>query len=316
MLSIIPFDLTGVGLENADAATECTLWSGRSGQLCAQYFRSQTDVVYPPHSHSEYTLFVCLAGEILVGQMGLEQTLGAGDAVIGCAGVPHYGGYRPAGGRACEAVAIALDCQLMAALTADFGQLHWQDTTRPAFAGKVNSLVLLGCAREIARELKENRPAQDIIVENLAIRLLIETVRLWPVADIGPVQADSAPRLSHRDFVRAYEFMRLCRKESFRLQLLCRYLGTSEERFTRLFLASTNQTPANFYNRLLMDRASSLLANPRLSVKEIGFDLGFKTSSHFIASFRRISGVSPQKYRRQQPGKPAPVNRLKPAKCF
>jgi len=40
-----------------------------------------------------------------------------------------------------------------------------------------------------------------------------------------------------------------------------------------------------------------LLRNPRLSVKEIGYELGFKTSSHFVASFRREFNVSPQEFR-------------------
>jgi transcriptional regulator GlxA family with amidase domain len=93
--------------------------------------------------------------------------------------------------------------------------------------------------------------------------------------------------------------MRGCRKENFRLQYLCRFLGSSEERFTRLFLSSTQQTPASFYNRMLLDRACQLLANLDLSIKEITFELGFKSSSHFIAAFRRQHGISPQKYREQ-----------------
>jgi AraC-like DNA-binding protein len=45
-----------------------------------------------------------------------------------------------------------------------------------------------------------------------------------------------------------------------------------------------------------------LLGNPKFSIKEIGFELGFKTSSHFIAAFRREFAVSPQEYRQQSAG--------------
>jgi AraC family transcriptional regulator len=93
--------------------------------------------------------------------------------------------------------------------------------------------------------------------------------------------------------------MRWCRKEDFRLQHLCQYLGCSEERFTRLFLASTHHTPASFYNRLLLERAGDLLRDSSLPIKEIGFELGFRTSSHFIAAFRREFGASRQEYRQR-----------------
>jgi transcriptional regulator GlxA family with amidase domain len=92
--------------------------------------------------------------------------------------------------------------------------------------------------------------------------------------------------------------MRWCRKDKFRLQHLCQHLGSSEERLNRLFLASTRQTPASFYNRMLLERAQQLLRKPECSIKEIGFDLGFKTCSHFIAAFRREFATTPQEFRK------------------
>lgn len=296
---IKPFDWSSIGRELESNSAECTFWTGREEQLCAQYFRPGTDVFYPSHSHSEYTIVVCLAGEVVVNQLGSEQIIGPGEAMIGNLGIPHSSAYRAQGGRPCEAVSIALEHRLLAALTVDFKLPIAKGKLYPAFTGKVHGPILLSCAREIAQELRTGREGREIVIETQAIRLLIETIRLWPTAGIESAEVDLSPRLPRSEFVRAYEFMRWCRKESFRLQLLCRFLGSSEERFTRLFLASTEQTPANFYNRMLLDRAADLLDNPGLSIKEIGFDLGFKTSSHFIAAFRRVYSVSPQKYREQ-----------------
>jgi transcriptional regulator GlxA family with amidase domain len=121
-------------------------------------------------------------------------------------------------------------------------------------------------------------------------------------------EVDWTPRLPRRDFVRAYEFMRWCKKDAFRLQRLCRFLGSSEERFTRLFRAATNASPAQFYNRMLLDRGSELLENHNLSVKEISYLLGFKTSSHFVAAFGRQFGSTPLEYRNRC--EPVSVNQL------
>jgi transcriptional regulator GlxA family with amidase domain len=91
--------------------------------------------------------------------------------------------------------------------------------------------------------------------------------------------------------------MRWCRKDTFRLQYLCQFLSTSEERFTRLFHNATQSTPANFYNQLLMERSCELLRDGGIAVKAIGFELGFKTSSHFTVCFKRQFQITPQEYR-------------------
>lgn len=141
-------------------------------------------------------------------------------------------------------------------------------------------------------------PGHKVVVESMALRLLVEAMRIWPRANIEKIPADLSPRLPRRDFVRAYEFMRWCRKDGFRLQHLCQFLGSSEERLNRLFFATTRHTPASFYNRMLLERAKDLLGVPQYSIKEIGYQLGFKTSSHFIAAFRREFATTPQEFRK------------------
>ena len=125
----------------------------------------------------------------------------------------------------------------------------------------------------------------------------METLRAWPRAGVEKCAVDFHPRLPRREFVRAYEFMRWCRKDAFRVEHLCRFLGSSEERFTRLFLAATHSTPASFYNRMLLEHGRDLLRLQALSVKEVSSLLGFKTTSHFIAAFRHQFGKPPQEYR-------------------
>lgn len=293
------FDRNSSSQESAQKPADCVFWTGRDGQLCVQHFRPAADVFYPTHVHSEYTVLVCLAGEVVINQLGQEQTVGPGEALVGNYGVPQSSSYRTRNRRHCETVSISLDHRLMSALTADFKMLSWTDATCPAFIGKVQGVNLLDCAQTMARELSGSREGQKIIIETQAIRLLVETMRLWPRSGVLEVEADSTQRLPRREFIRAYEFMRWCRKENFRLQPLCRFLGSSEERFTRLFLASTQQTPAAFYNRMLLERACELLADPALSVKEVAYELGFKTSSHFVTAFRRRHTISPQRYREQ-----------------
>lgn len=299
--------LTGVsgekgGLLVGDLKPSSIFWTRDDGQVCVQNFRPAADVFLQPHTYSEYTIVVCLEGEIAKSQMGQSEVIGKGGAIIGNHGIEHTSGYWSSNGKPCEAVVLSLERRLLGSLAKEFNLPLIDNEFSPAFMGKVESETLYESARVIASELRTGLPGHKIVVETIATRLMVEALRVWPRANIHKVRADLSPRLPRRDFVRAHEFMRLCRKEHFRLQNLCHFLGSSEERFARLFLASTQHTPASFYNRMLLERARGLLRDPKLSVKEIGFMLGFKTSSHFIAAFRREFKATPQELRQSDKG--------------
>ncbi len=292
-------DLKNLGDEPPPNQFECTFWSRFDGQMCVHYFRPEADVLYQPHTHSEYTVMVCLAGELKKTEAGETHLVGPGGAVISNAGIEHATGYLRRHAPACEVVCVTFGPKTLAALSADFSLPIANDETCPLFTGSLDNTILHECAVAMAEELRRREAGHKVIVETLALRLLVETLRTWPRDQIKTSVPDAVPRLPQRDFVRAYEYMRRCRKGTFRLEHLSRFLGISKERFTRLFLASTNHTPANFYNRMLLERGRELLRDPKLSIKEISFQLGFKTASHFIVAFRREFSAAPQEYRQR-----------------
>ena len=211
-------------------------------------------------------------------------------------GIDHASGYL-AGPKGYEAVCITVERRAMAGLLSGFRLPPLGEDRGPVFTGKFASRVHYESALDIARELGNRDLGHELVIEGLATRMLVETLRAWPRTHVEHGRIDVSPRLPRKEFVRAYEFMRWCKKDAFRLQHLCQFLGSSEERFTRLFLTATHTTPAHFYNELLMERSRELLRNPGVAVKAISFELGFKTSSHFIVSFRRQFGITPQEYR-------------------
>jgi AraC family transcriptional regulator len=46
-----------------------------------------------------------------------------------------------------------------------------------------------------------------------------------------------------------------------------------------------------------MERAKSLLADPAMSVTQVGFNLGFSETSSFTTTFRKHTGLTPTAYR-------------------
>jgi AraC-like DNA-binding protein len=281
---------------SASPEAECRFWCRPDGQIHIQHFRPAKPIPYPPHTHSEYNLVICLAGAVSKTQMGITEVIEPGEAMMGNFGVEHASCYLT-GSKGCQAVCVTVDRRILAGLLHDSSLPRASGDRSPVFLKKIHSCVLYSCALDIAQELGQHALGRNIVLDALAMRMMVETLRSWPRSGVELCAVDSTPRLPRRDFIRAYEFMRWCRKDAFRLQQLCQFLGTSEERFTRLFRAATNTSPANFYNRMLLERGRDLLQNRALSVKEVGYLLGFKTSSHFVFSFHRQFGMTPLEWR-------------------
>ncbi|SFS55806.1 AraC family transcriptional regulator [Paenibacillus sp. BC26] len=73
--------------------------------------------------------------------------------------------------------------------------------------------------------------------------------------------------------------------------------GVSESHFYRLFHNLHGQSPANYMDRIRINRACELLRQPGANVTAVALDLGYKTSQHFATVFKKYIGVSPSSWR-------------------
>jgi AraC family transcriptional regulator len=67
--------------------------------------------------------------------------------------------------------------------------------------------------------------------------------------------------------------------------------------FLRSFKRSFGEPPYRFWAARRIERAKALLANPKTSITDIAFDVGFNATSAFSATFRRATGRTPTNYR-------------------
>ncbi len=70
--------------------------------------------------------------------------------------------------------------------------------------------------------------------------------------------------------------------------------------FSRLFRHYTSFSPHRYLLEVRLSHAVRLLLNTSLSVTEVGFDSGFNSLDHFIATFTRRYQRSPLKFRRRK----------------
>ena len=71
----------------------------------------------------------------------------------------------------------------------------------------------------------------------------------------------------------------------------------SKDHFIRLFRKEVGETPVQYINHKKIEQAQLLLLTQDCSVKEIAYSLSFTDNSYFNRLFRKITGISPSKYR-------------------
>lgn len=79
---------------------------------------------------------------------------------------------------------------------------------------------------------------------------------------------------------------------------ICDTIFISPCHFQRIFKKNMNQTPYNYLMRLRVNKAKEKLINDESNIEEIARICGFLSISHFSTVFKRLEGISPTEYRK------------------
>lgn len=78
--------------------------------------------------------------------------------------------------------------------------------------------------------------------------------------------------------------------------------GHSLSSFKRLFRSTFGEvTPGHWIQERRLKEAALLLNTSHLNVSEIGFDVGFENSSHFVQAFKKHFRCTPSQFRKPEP---------------
>lgn len=80
---------------------------------------------------------------------------------------------------------------------------------------------------------------------------------------------------------------------------ICRHFCCSRSHLSLLFNRHMGKSIREYINELRMTDAEFLLLNSDLTVSEIAFSVGFSDSNYFSLLFKKHTGVSPTKYKKQ-----------------
>ena len=114
----------------------------------------------------------------------------------------------------------------------------------------------------------------------------------------APVHQCYLPYASHPGLQLVLEAMQGQPGDNRPLGQWAEQVHVSERTLARLFVRELGMSFGEWRQRLRFLAAIEALESSR-SVQDVGFDLGYSTSSAFIAMFQRQAGCTPEQYRRQ-----------------
>jgi AraC family transcriptional regulator len=153
-------------------------------------------------------------------------------------------------------------------------------------------------ALKLKAEVGNSDPGSRQYAEALSLVLMHELLRLERTASAAarPVRG-GLPAWQQK---RVAEFIEEHLAEEISLAALAELVDLSLYHFARAFTQSFGVPPHRYHMARRMDLARSLLQMPALSVTQIGSRTGFRETSSFTRAFRKITGLTPTEYRRQQ----------------
>lgn len=107
--------------------------------------------------------------------------------------------------------------------------------------------------------------------------------------------------VKHKDIIyKAISYMKRNFSGKLTLENTARHVGFSPTYFSKVFKDEMGMTFNNYLGNLRVERSKMLLLSGELSVGDVCTAVGFEDQSYFIKVFRRYTGVTPGKYRKQQ----------------
>ena len=96
---------------------------------------------------------------------------------------------------------------------------------------------------------------------------------------------------------RVIDFIRAHIDEAIHLEQLAAAVSLSPFHFHREFKRSTGVTPHQYIVQVRMERAKGLLSGSDMPLAQVAAQVGFADQSHFCATFRRTTSMTPRTYR-------------------
>ena len=145
-------------------------------------------------------------------------------------------------------------------------------------------------------EKRQSFPSGAFFLDSIAAALASHLIHYYSAG--VPLVEKSVGGMAPSTLRRCIALMEARLEGDLRLDELACEAGLSSSHFIRSFRQSTGKTPYQFLLDWRVQRAQTLMRDPRASLAEVARSTGFANQHHLARVFRRITGTTPSTYRR------------------
>lgn len=146
------------------------------------------------------------------------------------------------------------------------------------------------------RELNEGGPGGRLYIEGLGSYLALHLSHRYGTSVHRASLAKGG--LSPAQFRRVVDYIDAHLGDELGLFELSTVAGLSPHHFGEAFKASAGMPPHRYVMEKRVQQARELLRTEGLSLGEIAYIVGFSSQAHFTTQFRRMTGLTPGRFRR------------------
>jgi AraC family transcriptional regulator len=154
--------------------------------------------------------------------------------------------------------------------------------------------VIWHLGRELRSELRRHRELDVRYLDSVAMVLAQHLLSTYASAIRQSLDAGGLPRYKLR---RAVDYINDNIGEDISFRDIAAHLKMSAYHFARMFKQTTGESPHHYIVHRRMERAKALLADARLPISDVAFEVGYKSQSHFTTCFGRLTGLTPAAFR-------------------
>lgn len=259
--------------------------------------RSVTEPILVP-AVVEPLLVLVLAGAATVEERALggeweAAEVSAGDFFLTSSDEPYEMRWQTHGGDTFEVMHLYLGLPLIEQASRELSGQHAGPVRLRDVSGARDGRVAF-VMEQLRTELLLERSPSALFARSLAQALAVHLVRSY-LAESQPGRRVNA--LQAYKLRKVTDAMRANLSAEFSLATLASLAELSEYHFSRLFKRATGLSPSQYFIRMRMARARHLLLETRLSIIDVGLEVGYSSPSHFSQVFRREVGVTPSEFR-------------------
>jgi len=261
------------------------------------YFEFAKDYVFEGERHDFWEMVYTDKGEITVTTDETTTVLSSGHLIFHKPNEFHS--FCASRGTAPDVIVLTFDCRSPAMLAFENRVFRLNDDERNLLAGVLREgRSCFQFPFEMPLRRREDAPAdgEQMLRVHLELLLLQLLRRVGDAVDAGKLLTPAQARDGQELVERTIAYMERNLERSLTLDEIGSAVRMTKSRLKEQFKRGTGHSVMNYFVRLRIDRAKSLIRESGANFSEIADRLGFSSVHVFTRSFKKTTGMTPTEY--------------------